>query len=33
MMDWPFGTTLLWIAVALTIYSGAQYVWTYLKND
>ncbi len=33
MMDWPFGTVLLWIAVALTIYSGAQYVWAYLKND
>lgn len=33
MMDWPFGGILLWIAVALTIYSGAQYVWAYLKND
>jgi CDP-diacylglycerol--glycerol-3-phosphate 3-phosphatidyltransferase len=33
MMDWPFGQALLWLAVALTLYSGAQYVWSYLKND
>ena len=33
MMDWPFGEALLWIAVALTIYSGAQYVVAYFKSD
>ena len=27
LMHWPFGTELLWIAVALTVYSGAEYLW------
>lgn len=26
LMHWPGGTLLLWIAVALTLYSGAEYV-------
>lgn len=33
MMGWPFGDILLWIAVALTLYSGSQYVFAYLKNN
>jgi CDP-diacylglycerol--glycerol-3-phosphate 3-phosphatidyltransferase len=31
IMNWPFGNLLLWIAVILTIYSGADYVKTYIK--
>jgi CDP-diacylglycerol--glycerol-3-phosphate 3-phosphatidyltransferase len=31
IMQWPFGTQLLWIAVALTLYSGYEYVREYLK--
>ena len=27
LMHWPFGTLLLWIAVALTLYSGLEYIW------
>jgi len=27
LMHWPFGAELLWIAVALTIYSGLEYLW------
>ena len=27
LMHWPFGSLLLWVAVALTLYSGAEYVW------
>ena len=27
LMHWPFGTELLWIAVALTVYSGLEYLW------
>jgi len=30
-MQWPLGELLLWIAVALTLYSGAQYVIGYAK--
>ena len=26
LMHWPFGEMLLWIAVALTVYSGAEYL-------
>ncbi len=33
MMEWPFGDVLLWIAVALTLYSGAQYVLAYFKGN
>lgn len=31
LMHWPYATSLLWIAVALTIYSGAEYVWNFRK--
>jgi len=27
LMHWPFGTALLWFAVFLTLYSGAEYLW------
>jgi len=27
LMHWPYGETLLWIAVILTVYSGLEYVW------
>ncbi len=27
LMHWPLGTELLWIAVALTVYSGLEYLW------
>jgi len=30
-MNWPFGTELLWFAVALTLYSGYEYIRDYLK--
>lgn len=31
LMNWPFGTTILWIAVILTLYSGYEYIRDYLK--
>ena len=31
IMNWPFATILLWIAVALTIYSGYEYTRDYFK--
>ncbi len=31
LMHWPFGNELLWIAVALTVYSGLEYLWGF-KN-
>ncbi len=31
LMHWPFATTLLWFAVILTVYSGAEYLWGF-KN-
>ena len=31
LMHWPLGTELLWIAVALTVYSGAEYLWGFKK--
>ena len=31
LMNWPFGTALLWIAVALTLYSGYEYIRDYMK--
>ncbi|MDX1808177.1 MAG: CDP-diacylglycerol--glycerol-3-phosphate 3-phosphatidyltransferase [Sulfurospirillaceae bacterium] len=31
MMAWPYADTLLWLAVALTIYSGFEYVMAYAK--
>jgi len=33
MMDWSYGTLLLWIAVAITLYSGFEYVYTYIKES
>ncbi len=27
LMHWPFANLLLWFAVALTLYSGAEYLW------
>ncbi|UTJ05625.1 CDP-diacylglycerol--glycerol-3-phosphate 3-phosphatidyltransferase [Arcobacter roscoffensis] len=32
IMNWPFATALLWLAVALTIYSGYEYTRDYFKN-
>jgi CDP-diacylglycerol--glycerol-3-phosphate 3-phosphatidyltransferase len=31
LMHWPFGAQLLWIATALTVYSGLEYVWGFRK--
>lgn len=31
IMNWPYATLLLWIAVALTLYSGYEYIRDYLK--
>ena len=31
IMNWPFATELLWLAVALTLYSGYEYIRDYLK--
>ena len=30
-MDYPFGNLVLWLSVALTLYSGYDYVKMYLK--
>ena len=32
LMHWPYATLLLWIAVALTVYSGAEYVWSFRNS-
>ncbi|MGA1931126.1 CDP-diacylglycerol--glycerol-3-phosphate 3-phosphatidyltransferase [Arcobacter sp. YIC-464] len=32
IMNWPFATALLWLAVALTLYSGYEYTRDYFKN-
>ncbi|MCK9161302.1 MAG: CDP-diacylglycerol--glycerol-3-phosphate 3-phosphatidyltransferase [Arcobacteraceae bacterium] len=32
IMDWPFAQTLLWLAVAITLYSGYEYIKDYFKN-
>jgi CDP-diacylglycerol--glycerol-3-phosphate 3-phosphatidyltransferase len=32
LMNWPFGTELLWLAVILTLYSGYEYVRDYLNG-
>ena len=32
IMNWPFATELLWVAVILTIYSGYEYTRDYFKN-
>jgi CDP-diacylglycerol--glycerol-3-phosphate 3-phosphatidyltransferase len=31
MMDWPYASELLWIAVGFTIYSGYEYIKEFLK--
>jgi len=31
MMNWPYANLLLWISVALTLYSGYEYIKGYLK--
>jgi len=31
LMHWPFGTELLWLAVAITLYSGFEYLWGFRK--
>jgi CDP-diacylglycerol--glycerol-3-phosphate 3-phosphatidyltransferase len=31
IMNWPYGTELLWFAVALTLYSGYEYIRDYMK--
>lgn len=33
IMDWPMGTILLWAAVAITLYSGYEYVRDYFKSE
>ena len=32
LMKWPFGTTLLWLAVFLTLYSGYEYIRDFFKK-
>ncbi len=32
IMDWPGGEALLWIAVAITLYSGFEYIRGYIKG-
>ncbi|WP_456451596.1 CDP-diacylglycerol--glycerol-3-phosphate 3-phosphatidyltransferase [Hydrogenimonas sp.] len=32
IMDWPGGTALLWLAVAITLYSGYEYVRDYMRG-
>lgn len=32
IMNWPFANILLWIAVAITLYSGYEYTREYFKN-
>lgn len=31
LMHWPFASELLWFAVALTLYSGFEYLWGFKK--
>lgn len=33
IMQWPFANLLLWIAVGLTLYSGFEYIFAYIKSD
>lgn len=32
IMNWPYATALLWVAVILTMYSGYEYIRDYFKN-
>lgn len=32
LMHWPFGDLLLWISVALTLYSGFEYIFGFSKS-
>jgi len=32
IMNWPYATALLWVAVALTMYSGYEYIRDYFKS-
>ena len=32
LMEWPFATTLLWLAVFLTLYSGYEYIRDFFKK-
>ena len=32
IMNWPYGTELLWIATFLTLYSGWEYIRDYLRD-
>lgn len=31
LMHWSYGDALLWLAVVLTVYSGAEYLWGFRK--
>ncbi|QCD52595.1 CDP-diacylglycerol--glycerol-3-phosphate 3-phosphatidyltransferase [Campylobacter sp. RM16192] len=31
IMQWPFADALLWLAVALTLYSGFEYIFAYVR--
>jgi len=33
IMDWPLGTAFLWFSVALTLYSGWEYIRDYTKGE
>jgi len=33
MMNWPYANLLLWVAVALTLYSGYEYIIGYTKKE
>jgi len=33
LMNWPYATFLLWLAVFTTLYSGIEYVYEYIKNN
>jgi CDP-diacylglycerol--glycerol-3-phosphate 3-phosphatidyltransferase len=32
ILHWPFGNELLWLAVALTVYSGLEYLIGFAKS-
>ncbi len=32
LMQWPFGNALLWLAVAITLYSGYEYILSFVTN-